>query len=125
MLILEFYPTSGQHRQRQDTLDSLSKSPRRLARASDYLRGLLNTHCFRLHFFLLLELAHVQVIIEALLREQFIMLAALDDLTIFQYQDHIRIADGGETVRDDKGGATLQQFVECFLNETLGTRVHA
>jgi hypothetical protein len=44
--------------------------------------------------FLFLELAHIQVVVETFLREQFIMFAALDNLAIFQHQNHIGIADG-------------------------------
>ena len=50
---------------------------------------------YNFHLFLFLELAHVQVIIETSLLKQFIMLAAFDDLAIFQDKDHVRIPDCG------------------------------
>src|SRR5258706_11930894 len=75
--------------------------------------------------FLLLELTHIQVVIETLFRQQLIMLAALNDLTRFQDQDHIRITNGGKAMSDNERRATLEQFIESFLDETLGSRVHA
>ena len=50
---------------------------------------------YRFQFFLFFELTHIQVVIETLLREQFIMFAALDDLSVLQHQNHIGVADGG------------------------------
>src|SRR5688572_24585415 len=79
----------------------------------------------RFDLFLLFELAHVQVVIKALFRQQLIMFATFDDLAIFQNQDHICITDGRQAMRDDKSGATLEQFIKRFLDETLGARVHA
>src|SRR5688572_18773328 len=77
------------------------------------------------HFFLLLELTHVQIVIETLLCEQFIMYSAFDNLAIFEEQDHIRIADRGQTVGDNEGCAPFEELVECFLDKTFGSRVHA
>lgn len=52
--------------------------------------------CLRqLHLLLFFELAHVQVVVKTFFREQFIVFAALDDLTVFEDEDHIRVADGG------------------------------
>ncbi len=59
------------------------------------IRGYSATDLGNFHFFLLLELAHIQLVIEAFFGKQFIMLAALDDLTIFQHQNHIRVANRG------------------------------
>lgn len=50
------------------------------------------------------------------------MLALLHNIAVFQHQDHIRVADGGQAVDDDKGRASRQQLVERFLDETLGAR---
>ena len=36
------------------------------------------------------------------------MPAAFDDLTILEHQDHVRIADGGETVRNNERSTPLE-----------------
>ena len=40
------------------------------------------------------------------------MLAALDDFPLIKHQHLIGVADGAQTMRDDEGGASLQQAVE-------------
>ena len=47
--------------------------------------------CYRI--FLFFELAHIQVVIEALSCKQFIMFAAFNDLAVPEDQNHIRVAD--------------------------------
>ena len=55
--------------------------------------------------------------------EQLVVRAALDDLTIFQHHDGVGVADGGETVRDDKGGTVGHQAIHAVLDVPLGARV--
>ena len=52
------------------------------------------------------------------------MLAAFDNLPIFQYQDYIRVADRGEAMGDHEGCTAFEEFVEGFLDEALGACVH-
>ena len=53
------------------------------------------------------------------------MRALLDDLAVFDDDDFIRIADGGEAVGDDKTGASLHEAQQGFLDSRFGARVHA
>ncbi len=46
--------------------------------------------------------------------------ADADYLTFFEDDDFIGVADCGETVGDDYGGATGDQFIEAFLNFGCG-----
>ena len=51
------------------------------------------------------------------------MRTALDNRTLFQYDDFIRISDGAEAVRDDEHRSALHKAVHTFLNEHFGSRV--
>src|SRR5258705_5724442 len=66
----------------------------------------------RFDLFLFLELAHIQVVVKALLAEQFVVFAALDNLAVFDHQDDIGIADGTQTVRDHEAGAPFEQLLQ-------------
>src|ERR1700761_8423589 len=57
------------------------------------------------------------------LRDQFIESSAFDHLTVLEYQDTGRVADGGETMRDHEGGASLHHFVERGIELGLGHRI--
>ena len=49
--------------------------------------------------------------------------ALFDDVAVVEDDDTVGIADGAETVGDDKGGATLHQRVHASLNEPFRTSV--
>src|SRR5215217_8746189 len=72
----------------------------------------------------LAELAVVEVGVEAARRQQRGVGAALGDAAGFYDQDHIRIADRTEAVRDDHARPAIQQGSESFLDEAFGTGVH-
>jgi len=55
--------------------------------------------------------------------EKRLMRAALDDAAFVHDEDERRLADGGETVRDDKSRPALQEDVERSLNEGLAFRI--
>ena len=84
------------------------------------LRLLCDRLCCRL--FLLFELAHVQVVVKALFREQFVMFAALDDLAVPEDKDHVCIPDRGQAVSNDKRSATFQQLIERGQHDDLLAR---
>ena len=70
-----------------------------------------------------LELAVVEIRIEALLRKQLLMRTALDDIAIFQYKDQISILDCRKPVCDYKRSSSLHQFVHGSLDDKLGSRI--
>ena len=71
------------------------------------------------------ELAHVQVVVEAALCQQFLVAAAFHDLALIQHQHLIGVADGAEPVGDDEAGAVLEQVVQRRLDESFGARIDA
>ena len=63
------------------------------------------------------ESAGVKLIIPPPLRNQLLVIAALDNLAVFENANHVGVAYGGESVRDDKNGATLHKFVHSLLDK--------
>ena len=51
--------------------------------------------------------------------------ATLDDAAVFNDQDLVRAANGGEAVRDDEGGAAAHQVGEALLNQGFGFGIEA
>ncbi len=47
------------------------------------------------------------------------MSAALNDNTVFDYNDLIRLFDGGETVRNHQRGTVFLQLIQRGLNRTF------
>ena len=76
--------------------------------------------CFTLFQF---KRTGIKLIVFAVLCDKLLVIAALDDLAVLQNHDRIRVADGGQPVRDDKGGAVFHQPVHAVLNVTLGSGV--
>ncbi|MCJ7622932.1 MAG: amidohydrolase family protein [Anaerolineaceae bacterium] len=74
-------------------------------------------------YFSILKLAVVQLSIETASFQQFFMFALLDNITFVHHQDQIGVADGGETVGDDKTGAVPHQVVHSFLDQYLGAGI--
>ncbi len=58
--------------------------------------------------------------VETLLPDKFVVSAALDDASVFQYQNLVGIADGAEAVCDDETGATAHESLESLLYQPLG-----
>ena len=48
------------------------------------------------------------------------MVAALDDMTLVDHQDLVRLLYGGEAVGDHQGGARLAQLVDGRLDVAFG-----
>ena len=69
--------------------------------------------------------AGVELVVFALGSEEFLVGAALDDAATFQDDDAVAVADGRETVGDDKGRAAFHQRVHAALHEGLGAGVDA
>src|SRR5215470_4150083 len=59
----------------------------------------------------------------AVLRDQLLEPAALDDPSRLEHENPRGIADRGEPMRDHEGGAALHHLVERDLHEPLGRRV--
>ena len=55
--------------------------------------------------------------------KQGFMVSGLDDMTVFQYDDHIRFNDRGETVSDDDGGPILHDPIEGIRDQQLGSGI--
>src|SRR5699024_9951957 len=72
---------------------------------------------------LLGQVAGVQLVILALFGDQFVVAAALDDAALFQDDDAVGVADGGQPVGDDEGGAAVHQAVHAGLDHRLGAGV--
>ena len=70
------------------------------------------------------ELRAVQIRIEPVLRQQLIVRTLLDDVAVLHDQDHIRIADGGKAVRNDKAGPALHQMIHCLLDQNFGSGIY-
>ena len=58
-------------------------------------------------------------LIQATLAHQFVMSALLYNTALVENDNHIGMADGGEAVGDDDGGAPLHDALESLLNGTL------
>ncbi len=71
----------------------------------------------------LLEVAGIELIILAVLGNQLVMRAALDDAALFEHHDAVAVAHGGKAVRDDKRGAALHQGIHARLHELLGAGI--
>ena len=67
--------------------------------------------------------AGVELAVAAFLREEFFVIAPLDDTAVFHNQDQVAVADRGETVRDHKCGSALHQLVHAALYDLFGTGI--
>lgn len=66
-----------------------------------------------------------QLPVLAVLSEQLFVRAALDDAAVFEDHDGVGVADGGQAVRDHKGGASAHDAIHAALDELFGARVDA
>jgi hypothetical protein len=55
--------------------------------------------------------------------EEFLVGALFDDLSLLEYADELGVADGGESVGDDEGGASFQEAVHVALDYAFGFAV--
>src|SRR5579862_4472125 len=65
-------------------------------------------------------LARVEIVVAAACSVEFGMRAAFDDLALLHDHDLVGAADGGKTVRDNEGGASLHEISETVLNHFFG-----
>ncbi len=71
------------------------------------------------------QLFVVQVGIVSVQGEQFVVRAPLHDAPAMQHGDHVRVAHGGDTVRDEDGGPTCHEIAQMVENLVFGVRIHA
>lgn len=69
------------------------------------------------------EGAGVELIVGAVFSHELVVVAAFDDATVVHNHDDIGILDGGESVGDDKDGATLHELVHPILHDGFGAGV--
>ena len=69
------------------------------------------------------ESAGVELVVGALLGDQILVGATLDDAAVIQHHNAIGIAHGGEAVGNDEGGSALHQRVHTLLHQSFGTGV--
>src|SRR5258708_1629754 len=82
---------------------------------------------YALGIFFSTELQLVELRIETTQLQQLVMLAALDDDALIQYEDHVGSSNGGEPVRDNDGRLTLSahQPVESVEYQFFRGRVQS
>lgn len=66
-----------------------------------------------------LEHAVVELVVHALLVQQLLVVAPLDDAAVIQHHDGVGVADRAEAVGDDKHRAALHEPVHALLDEAL------
>ena len=70
-----------------------------------------------------LEGAGIELIIGAVLGDEVVVCAALDDASVVEDHDRVAVADGGQAVRDDEDRPPFHQRVHAALHERFGARV--
>ena len=68
-----------------------------------------------LFIFFFLFLRFIQCKVFPMLCHQFVMAAALEQASVVQNVDHIRISDGRETMCNDDCRAVFRKLIECLL----------
>src|SRR5437762_772396 len=71
------------------------------------------------------ELQPVKRRVDAVLLQQFRVIALLAELPVMEHEDAVRAADRGEAVRDDDGRAADLQALERLLDQVLGLGIDA
>src|SRR5688572_28121920 len=66
------------------------------------------------------ELALIEVVVQAAQLEQIVMSPTFDDAAFLHDADLIGVLDGTQAMGDDDRGATMQQALQRFLNQTFG-----
>src|SRR4029079_18723174 len=65
----------------------------------------------------------VELRVAAARAEQLVVGALLDDRSVLEDDDEVRVADGRETVGDDERGAAVEQAAQRALDASLGADV--
>ena len=76
-----------------------------------------------LYLFCSCELLLVQVEIGTLLFKEFGVIALLNNLSLIQHDDLVRMLNGRQSVCDDDGGAVLRKCDERILDELFCVRI--
>ena len=66
----------------------------------------------------------VEAGVEAVLGEEFGVVAGFADAALVQHIDAVHIADGGEAVGDDQAGLALHEHMDAVLHQRLGGAVY-
>ena len=69
------------------------------------------------------RISGIQLIIFSTLCHELLVIAALNDTSLFKDNDAITVADSGEAMRDNKCGSALHQAIHALLYDTLRTGV--
>ena len=64
-----------------------------------------------------------KAVVRAFLCHQLIVISAFDDLSVLDKHDLVAMLDGGKSVGDDKGGASLEKRLNTDLQQSLGLGV--
>src|SRR5438046_6156362 len=56
--------------------------------------------------------------------EKLVMGAALNDFSVLEHQNLMRVADRGKPMRDDEAGPALKKLLQRALDDDLGVRVN-
>lgn len=78
--------------------------------------------CF-LSFLLQLKRAGIELVIRALLGDEAVVAAALNDAAMVKHHDDIGVHDRGEPVGDDEHRAPLHELIHALLDNGLGMGV--
>ncbi len=69
------------------------------------------------------ELEGVELVVPALVVEELLVGALLQDLPVAEHNDVVRVLDGGEPVGHNEHGADVLHLLQGILNEDLGLGV--
>src|SRR5579862_7505674 len=75
--------------------------------------------------FLFQQLLVIQVAVVAVQGQKFVVGAEFDDASAVQHCDAVGIADGGDAVRDEDGGAAAHHVAQMVENLVFGVSVDA
>ena len=73
---------------------------------------------------LLMILEHIKSVVAAATLEQLKVIALLDDLTVREHDDIVRVLNGRESVRYDEHRTDIHHLFKRILNEKLGLSVY-
>ena len=68
--------------------------------------------------------AGVQLVVLALLRDQLVMRATLDDVAMVEHHDHVGVAHGGQAVGDDEDRTSLHQVIHTSLHNLFSASIN-
>ena len=69
------------------------------------------------------QIPRIKLIIFSMFLHQLVMVAALNNASLLQNHNAVAVADGGESVGNDKSGAAVHQLIHTVLHDLLGSRI--